>query len=165
MIEIMVDLETMSTKSNAAIISIGAVKFDTRIKSEFYEVVALQSSINVGLSVEARTILWWMEQDDESRNEFHKGVHLSHALYKFSAWVGNGDKNIWGNGASFDNVILRNAYDACGLTTPWKFYEDRCYRTIKNLFPEITCDRIGTHHNALDDARTQALHLIKMRSK
>ena len=72
---------------------------------------------------------------------------------------------LWGNGASFDNAILSTAYELCELETvqPWRFYNDRCYRTVKSLYPEVAMVRTGTYHNALDDAESQALHLLAMK--
>ena len=67
-----------------------------------------------------------------------------------------------GNGADFDLPILAAAYAAVGLSVPWKPYNGRCYRTLKNLAPVVKLARPGTHHNALDDARTQAVHAIKL---
>ena len=66
---------------------------------------------------------------------------------------------VWGNGATFDNVILSNAYKAAGMEQPWKFWDDRCYRTVKGLLPDIKIERLGTHHNAVYDAMSQARHL------
>jgi hypothetical protein len=66
---------------------------------------------------------------------------------------------LWGNGASFDNAILAHAYARCGATPPWKFWNDRCYRTVAAL-TATPRQQGGTHHNALDDARSQAEHLI-----
>lgn len=48
---------------------------------------------------------------------------------------------------------------AAGLEQPWAFWNDRCYRTLKAR-SELKIARTGTHHNALDDAKSQALHLI-----
>jgi inhibitor of KinA sporulation pathway (predicted exonuclease) len=67
---------------------------------------------------------------------------------------------VWGNGADFDNPILAAAYRATGISQGWKPYNGRCYRTIKNLAPQVRLVRTGTHHNALDDARAQAQHLL-----
>jgi hypothetical protein len=69
---------------------------------------------------------------------------------------------VWGNGASFDCVILGNAYRAVGDEPPWKYFNERCYRTAKAMLPAVPFERIGTHHHALDDAASQAQHLIKM---
>jgi hypothetical protein len=87
------------------------------------------------------------------------GIGLGNALIHFAEWM-RGEVNVWGNGAAFGNVILRSAYAACGLLPPWEFWNDRCYRTLKNLRPDIKLERSGTHHNALDDAITQAEHAV-----
>lgn len=84
-------------------------------------------------------------------------------MQAFSDWAPK-DMRPYGNGASFDLSILKAAYDAVGLKAPWKFWDERCYRTIKNDYSQIEPDeRAGTHHNALDDAKFQALHAIKIR--
>lgn len=67
---------------------------------------------------------------------------------------------IWGNGATFDNMILRNAYLATGQRQPWNFRDDVCFRTVKYLFP-LKKEFQGVRHHALDDARNQAKYLIK----
>ena len=159
---VMLDLETMGTSSNAAIIAIGAVKFDKEVTDKFHVIIDLQSSMDAGLEIDGNTVLWWMQQSDDARAHFKKeGVSLTDALMMFYEWFEYGDE-VWGNGAAFDNVILLNAYKAVGLQPPWKFWKDRCYRTLKSLYPEITKNRVGTLHCAVDDAESQARHLIKI---
>jgi exodeoxyribonuclease VIII len=87
---------------------------------------------------------------------------LPKALAEFSAWYNLNAFGlpVWGNGATFDNVILSNAYKAAGLERPWGRFGDRCYRTLKNLHPDVKMHRIGEHHHALADAVTQGLHLV-----
>ena len=161
---IMLDLETMGNGSNSAIIAIGAVKFGNNIIDRFYRVVNLQSSIEAGLEMDASTVLWWMQQSEEAREQFKKpGLPLVSALEDFTKWLGEG-AIVWGNGAAFDNTILANAYRKAGLERPWPFWGDMCYRTIKSMHPEIKMVRRGTHHNAVDDAESQALHLITILS-
>ncbi len=69
---------------------------------------------------------------------------------------------MWGCGSDFDNVVLANAYTMCGLKAPWNFWNNRCYRTIKARYPEVEFERVGVYHRAVDDARSQALHLMKI---
>jgi inhibitor of KinA sporulation pathway (predicted exonuclease) len=64
--------------------------------------------------------------------------------------------SIWGNGANFDNPLLACAYEAVDVKPYYKFWNERCYRTVKNQYPDIKLERTGTYHNALDDARSQA---------
>jgi len=166
-VHVMVDLETMSTEPNAAIVAIGAVAFteEGEIRQKFYVPVSLESSMSVGGHVSASTIEWWMKQSDEARSVFvpENRIHISESLLQFRDWfIHNHGLYLWGNGAAFDNVVLRSAYNACDISAPWEFWNDRCYRTVKAMRPEIEQDRFGTHHNALDDAFTQASHLIKI---
>lgn len=89
------------------------------------------------------------------------------ALAAFADWLASEhgpDVKVWGNGADFDNVILGSAYRRLGKSIPWAFYNSRCYRTVKSLQPGCRIERAGTHHNALDDAKSQALHLMRLLS-
>ena len=168
---IMLDLETMGNGSTAAIIAIGAVKFDDYeildIK-QFYYSITLESSMSLGMAVDASTVCWWLKQKEEARLEAARedGAPLPKALLKFSQWaMGDGSQTpiIWGNGATFDNVILSNAYNLCGLKRPWSYKGDMCYRTMKAMYPQVEAgpDR-GVAHHALDDARYQAEHLLRI---
>jgi exodeoxyribonuclease VIII len=69
---------------------------------------------------------------------------------------------VWGNGADFDNVILGNAYLAVNKPRPWSFWNNRCYRTVRAMAPNIDYVRPVIAHHALHDARAQALHLIEI---
>jgi exodeoxyribonuclease VIII len=156
----------MGTGPNSAIIAVGAVRFDVNgVSDRFYEVVDLQSCLDIGLSFDASTVIWWMGRSEAARDEFkRKGSHICEVLQKFSQWIVNAPNEpiVWGNGAAFDNVLLANAYSAAKHATPWKFWNDRCYRTIKALHPQVSAKRIGTYHNAVNDAETQAVHLISI---
>ena len=174
---IMLDLETMGNESNAAIVAIGACEFllPGRVREhweakpgEFYQKVDLESSVKAGMQIDTSTVLWWMRQSDDARKSTFEGatIPLGDALRQFSIWVtALGDCAVWGNGATFDNVIIRSAFKAVGLPVPWSFRNDKCYRTVVNLLPESrrpVFERSGVAHNALDDAITQVLYLQKV---
>jgi len=166
----MIDLETMGMCPNAAIIAIGAVEFDQHLKmmgAKFYQTIDLQSAVNLGGTIDPSTVIWWMQQNDTARAEFKRpgGLMIS-VLSNFNIFLDSCcDKDsrlLWGNGSDFDNVILASAYRSCNLEVPWKFWNNRCYRTVKALRPDIKIHRSGTYHNALDDAVSQAEHLMRM---
>lgn len=166
---VMLDLETMGTGPNAAIVAIGAVALDLRADTlgpTFYATVDLGSSMQLGGVVDADTVYWWLRQGDEARAAIADGdVHISQALVDLRTWMNTYTDNthlVWGNGADFDNVILASAYRRCGISQPWRTYANRCYRTLKNLHRDITVEREGTHHHALADACHQARHLQAM---
>ena len=160
---IMLDLETMGNSPGSAIIAIGAVRFDsTGIDESFYEIVDLKSSVDAGLSMDPDTVIWWMGQSDQARTQFRVGGQsLIECLESFAKFVGE-DAWMWGNGASFDNAVLANAYRALSMPLPWAYWNDRCYRTMKSLYPSVTMNRTGTYHCAIDDAKSQAEHLIRI---
>lgn len=160
---IMLDLETLGNKPGAVIVAIGAVAFaGGQVEESFYARINAESAVQAGLKLDVSTVLWWMKQGDAARAELNKpGDDLAIALEYFKDFVPK-DALVWGNGSDFDNTILAAAYDACGLLLPWKFWNNRCYRTLKALRPEIKLVNTGTAHNALDDARAQALHLMQM---
>lgn len=161
---VMVDLETMGNSNNAAIISIGACKFDplgSRIGEKFHLVVDMASCVAAGLTLDASTVTWWMQQSEQARKVFatDRKYDLLMALVEFNKWFGKESMPLWGNGATFDNVILRSAYRAVKMDPPWQYWDDRCYRTMKNMAPSVKMEKLGVAHNALDDAVNQAVHL------
>lgn len=165
---VMLDLETMGIGPDAAIVAIGACTFDIadgKIGTTYYNRVNLASSVAHGGVIDADTVTWWLQQGDEARAEVaREGLSIAEALQSFADWMAlhTHSTEVWGNGASFDNVILRGAYARNGTPAPWAWWNDRCYRTIKELNRGVQMERLGTHHNALDDAISQALHLIAM---
>jgi exodeoxyribonuclease VIII len=164
-INVMVDLETMSTRSNAAICSIGAVKWKgTEIIDTFYCTIDLKTCKEAGMHISKDTVKWWSEQNKEALKELTRNnIPLVEALDKFRDWFGTKSLPVWGNGAVFDNTILANAYFITDQEPPWKCWDDRCYRTLKSLFNWIPADaREGVYHNALDDAIFQTKHAIKI---
>lgn len=165
---VMLDIETLGNGSNAVILSIGAVAFDeTGVKeNSFYRVVDAKTCTDVGMVMDVSTVMWWMKQSDAARKAFeHEPSPLRAVLGVFSVWMNDlgTDVCVWGNGATFDNVILSNAYKACDMNRPWSYRNDRCYRTLKAMYPWIKAQQTtGVAHNALDDARYQALHAVKI---
>lgn len=167
MYDVMVDLETLGKGSNAAIVAIGAVEFHSvfGLGREFYTIVDASSSVKAGMVIEADTVKWWMCRSAEARDIFtFEGVSLFNALDTFRCWFPP-RAALWGNGAAFDNVVLANAFELVGVKKPWEYKGDRCYRTLKNLYPDVPAVYEGTHHNALDDAKNQARHAVAMLRK
>jgi exodeoxyribonuclease VIII len=160
----MLDLETLGVQPTSVITEIGAVKFGGgKIIDKFSRRIDIQDCLAHGLSIDGPTIEWWMSQDDKARAHFSEpGGPLSSVLFDFTLWVGSESPEMWGCGPDFDNNILGNAYRVCGLEQPWKFWNNRCYRTVKSLFPHIPIERTGVHHRAVDDAEAQARHLMKI---
>jgi len=165
----MIDLETMGNGPNSAIAAIGAVMFDpvSGLGDRFYALVDLETSVSDGGVMDASTVLWWLRQSDAARGALVAGDGMSilTALTRFGYWlrsVDDRDLKVWGNGADFDNVILAGAFRRSGFKLPWDFRNNRCFRTLRALSPDVPWERTGTAHNALDDAVSQAQHAVKL---
>lgn len=172
---LMIDLETMGNKPDAPVVSIGAVFFDPstgELGQEFYCVVSLKSSVNGGAVPDPDTIIWWLKQSSEARAAIcdeENAVSLVTALSDLNRFIRvNADPKtvqVWGNGATFDNVILRASYDRELVPCAWRFTNDRDVRTIVELGRAIGIDPRndipfeGDAHNALADARHQAKYV------
>ena len=161
--EVMVDLETLGTGPRAPILSIGAVKFNPHsdwVGPSFHVGVDISTGL-FDREVDGGTLMWWLAEDRAAARKAWLDLEkhdLVTALDGFVEWFGGESLPVWGNGATFDNVILTTAFDTIGSVPPWKFWHDRCYRTMKNLV-DIPMTRFGTHHSAVDDAISQAKHL------
>ena len=167
--DVMLDLETMGTSNDAAIVAIGAVEFDVATDTTgevFYRTIDLSSAVAEGGVIDAATVMWWLRQSDQARAALYDRIALPilQGLAEFAAWMSarGKDVKVWGNGVAFDNVILAQAYRRMGLPVPWQHWDDRCYRTVRALYPDIQMQRTGVHHNAGDDAVSQAKHLLQI---
>jgi len=163
--DIMIDLETLATSPNAAVLTIGAVRFDpfnndigNPTCEKLYIRVDLDSCDELGLEVNDDTIAWWSQQSKEAQEEAFSPegrVHVREAfnqLYKF-CW---GAKRIWSHGASFDTVICENIFRKLNKAVPWKFWEVRCTRTLFDIGINPERPPVLKHH-ALEDAWNQTV--------
>lgn len=186
---VVVDLETLGRKPGAVIFEIAAVvvivdsegtallrgnsnSFRARIDAEDAEAC--------GLTCDASTVLWWMKQSHEAREQAWSDelpceqIGLVDALVKFEQWMRAMREDagrfgieftIWGNSPSFDLSILAAAYDVCGMAAPWEYYEERCFRTLRQLHRDVPLTHRGTKHIGIIDAEAEARCLGDMWEK
>jgi DNA polymerase III epsilon subunit-like protein len=154
----MVDIETLGLEVGAAILSIGAVRFDRDgVGDQFYGSISLESCQEARLTIDAETLVWWLDQDQEALEQLTGGQDLHTVLSAFVAWYGDADE-VWANSPSFDCEMLERAGEHVGIEMPWAFQEERDYRTLTSLpgTGEVQVEQDGTEHHALDDAEHQA---------
>jgi hypothetical protein len=164
---LMIDLETLDTEITAAIVSIGAVAFDprgTEPQDEFSLTIDQKSNEFHGRSVSEATMEWWSHQSKEARARTFDGPHteFSTAMRMFTTWINSMHPTctrVWAQDPDFDISILAHACRGLNLMWPFKFWEGRSVRTIKELaYPEGDFPRIamnGAKHDALTDAKVQ----------
>lgn len=173
---LMVDIESMGKKPGAPIVSIGAVFFDPasgQTGPEFYKVISLESAMEWGGVPDASTILFWMKATPEARSEIimDHAIPLDDALLQFKDFIAENAANgkdtvqVWGNGATFDNVLLEDSYARTGISCPWKYWNNRDVRTIVELgkavgyTPRHEIPFEGEPHKAISDARHQVKYV------
>ena len=169
--EVMLDIETLSTSPDAVILTLGAIKWNRRGElkpmssmSKFYRRITLDSCLELGRKVDKDTKKWWDEQDADVRYEAFEHpdrIPLKQALEEFFRWYGS-SRNVWSNGDDFDCVIVGESARACGLDVPWKFWQTRDVRTLYDLGnirkSDLPNDLV---HNALYDCYSQIVGVKK----
>lgn len=170
---VMIDLETLSTKPNACILTFGAMKFDPHndargateekifnSKYSFYRRVDPESCTNLGAHIDEGTVAWWAKQDDKVKHEAfnEQDRHdIKTVLSDFHRWYNSdgGAEAVWSNGSIFDVMIVEDYNNKLARGNPWKFWEIKDTRTIYGLcdaeLPQLKEDA----HHALWDCWKQ----------
>ncbi|EFA1359966.1 3'-5' exoribonuclease domain-containing protein [Escherichia coli] len=167
---LMIDLETMGKNPDAPINALAGKFFDPatgEMGPEFSKTIDLETAGGV---IDRDTIKWWLKQSREAQSDILTDeIPLDDALLQLREFI---DENsgeffvqVWGNGANFDNVILRRSYERQGIPCPWRYTNDRDVRTMVALGLVMDFDARsvitfeGERHNALHDARYQAKYV------
>ena len=172
---VMIDIETLSSHPDAALLSIGAVRCNAdwdfspnQPFREFYVNVSLQSCLDHGLKIEGRTFYWWLAQHPHAQKALADPTpdSLPVALLKLTSWLAWDDHKteeyVWSHGNTFDQPILHFAYKQLGQDIPWHYRKSRDTRTLFWLVDEfmgkVKVKRSEKHH-ALTDAYRQMKHV------
>lgn len=168
---IMLDLETLGTTPYSSVISVGAVEFETdgTLGRTFKQNITPASCREIGLIEDPATHQWWAKQSKEAQEAVARDRKaVSEAAAAFHAWfLRTGAEFVWGNGSTFDVVLWECVCRRLGISPPWKFWNVRDLRTAIHLFDFDVRDmrRVGTHHDALDDAKFQVACLAAALAK
>lgn len=176
---VMVDIETLSTRHDAAIISIGLAKFDE--KQGVYEThgITIRKEDWYG-HIDPATVKWWMEQEKDTREYSFNGTTTAMlAAAEFSDFVKDADE-VWANSPSFDLTILKSWWNNMVDNTrpgyspgkwPVHYRAERDCRTIFTEARRLGIDidhawKMGSSaHNPVDDAANQARAVIEWRKQ
>lgn len=165
-VHLMIDFETLCNTPNSVVLSLGAVLFtkERMIASEHW-IMNPDDQFKAKLDVSFDTIAWWMNQGDEAKKLFNTclstGVPMRSFLDDFERFIKEFASGmqiiVWANGANFDIPIIENLLKRGARKCPWKFWDTRCYRTMKAIHKiEEGKERNGIKHDALQDASFQA---------
>lgn len=167
-----IDLETLSLKPNAHILSIGAVFFCPRTKrlGPDFHIVMDPGAEQVGAHISASTVNWWFNQivcngETAFSKNPHANMDLASALQLLVDWVkanrcGNEELSVYQQG-SLDSVWLESAGDRTGIKMPWKYNRVYCARTLWD-HTGMSWRKEGVEHNALQDAMDVAFRMMEL---
>ena len=180
---VMLSVQSLGVRPGAAIMAFAGVRFDSGGRGEwFYSRVDLRSSLEAGFHIEADALrLWFLNGGSELVNlGAPGGESCFEAFLRFSAWLGRKEPfELWGNGSTFDNDLLRSGFRRMGLRE-WKHSSDRCYKTLADPMGggvlRFNCEELplkdppewyaeAAINNALRDAAGQASHAIEVFKK
>lgn len=184
--DVVIDLETLGKTEHSLVVSAGLVEVDLSAHKLVNSLKVEFDIINQpyrGAVMDVDTVAWWLKQSASARDVFERcikhGTPVPQGLMVISGFIMGADPNdpdapvpnpdvrVWGNGSSFDNVILRAMYSREGLLPPWEYWNDRDLRTMKTVYEMIAGQKFvkrtpDTAHDALEDATAQALDLIDL---
>ena len=161
--DVMLDIETLSTRPWSVILTLGAVKFspwDSDVDQEqgLYLKPNVDEQLAMERHVQDETVAWWGTQPEEVREEAlgtDGRISTNEMLDKLNRFLVGAD-NIWCQGPAFDIVILEDLYRQVERPTPWQFWQIRDSRTLFAVHGDPR--KKGRHgaHNALIDCYYQA---------
>lgn len=160
--DVMLDLESLGTRPDCAILTLGAVKFDPYTVDKFGDSLYFRIDVNeqlaLGREVQEDTLEWWGRQAEDVREEAlgeHDRISLESMYRQLNKFL-VGVNNIWCQGPAFDIVILENIYRQKGWPTPWQFWQIRDSRTLFGVHGDPREKNKAGLHNALEDCVSQA---------
>ena len=164
----MIDLETLSVTPSSVILTLAAVKFNpfntVGVTDKLYHKLDVDEQTSMGREINDDTLAWWARQPLEVYEDAMSDIgriSVKQSLKELTKFlVGVGD--IWCQGPVFDIVILENIFRQNQMHFPWQYWQIRDSRTLFSVLDfdprkEIRARDLKAHHNALDDAITQAL--------
>lgn len=171
---IMVDIETLSTSTDAVILSIGAVFFDieaNKLGPEYFTTLHIQDQLDRGRKISESTLRFWLDQDRAVFKQALKPPSCSDnakVLTQFIQFLTHhcdGDRiKPWGNSNSFDLTLLESLFAWYGLKEPWRFSDTLDLRTFKTFVGGGKKIEVPANvkHDALIDARYQAQYVLEI---
>lgn len=176
---IMLDIETLGKRNTPVVLAIGAVQFDIEtgeIGETFEVIIDQETCLEYGFTTDADTIDWWSKQSPEARRILDEDTpkeDIGTALKLFADFynkcVESVDKDycyVWGNGVTFDNVIMEMAYHRMGIKKPWPYFADCDCRTLtmvtKGVVDRKSFKFVGVEHDAVDDCKHQVKWISAM---
>lgn len=160
---LMIDIETMDSGPEAAVIAIGARIFTLDGPSKGFETfIDTTKAAQIG-TMSTETMAWWGKQPSYDQ-AFSGKLEPADAFHRFAEFCKEQKAEyVWANSPSFDCVIMRHLAKQVALKFPFHYRAERDCRTLFALgrAMEVDCKDLWGNpdrraHLPLDDATTQA---------
>jgi len=177
-VHVMIDIETLGTRPDAVVLSVGAVAFRPFAttgefvlveKAEFHRFLDIDEQVRDGRTIDVDTIKFWLHnkgtlvsillEEQNSQFDMLSGLRQFLEVYK--------PKRLWARGPQFDQVILENMISANNLPPLWEYWRWMDMRTLVRISDAVICEDDASairqmtgprvKHDALDDAKNQAI--------
>ena len=155
-IHLMIDIESLSTRPGAVILSAALVRFSDEAHTSVNFSIPEQRAL--GLEHDESTMDWWRQQPGMAWEAATTNpIPIVPALLHISTWIAwaaaGDDFLIWCHGATFDCPLLDELYRRAGVPCPWKFWQVRDTRTLYDLAAiDVKAYAVPPPHVALNDA-------------
>jgi hypothetical protein len=164
----MIDIETLGTKPNAVILSVGVIKFDPFTSNKPFNgkhwKIDVDAQTEIDREVNEDTLAWWSKQDPEIQEEAFGETgrtNVTSFMKELNAWL-TGCDSIWCQGPQFDMVILEDFFDSFNYHKNWFYWQVSDCRTLFKMMPQDPRKGLQQNlHNALEDSRWQAICVQK----
>lgn len=164
---VMIDMETLSTEPDAAIVEISLAQFNPRSGKIFKELKVkfdIDDVLKSGYDVSKSTLIdFWLNQPEEVRKDVlidnNNRRSLLNGWSEVCHFIESIDNPfVWGKGPTFD--IAKAAYaikQEVSTTLPWKYYNERCVRSILAIDPKLAKSVVfeGAKHESMNDVKHQ----------
>lgn len=165
----MIDLETLSIRPNAVVLSISALGFNPFVQYENYTDcpnlhMLLDIDSQKDREIDPFTVEWWNRQDKNIIDKIFSSenrITVPEALEKLTKFTW-GCKRIWAQGTDMDISVLKNLYEWNGQSVPWYYGTFRDCRTVLDL---AVTEESKTTHDSSEDIIRQTKKLQEALSK
>lgn len=155
---IIIDIETLGRRNDAAITQVGIIPTDENFNALDQYLVQVDPNAwpTCDRTFTGETLLWWIQQKNTPVSKFPTQIansykdlveKLNYVFRKYNTK----DSIVWTKG-SMDLFCIKDLYEYFDMDIPWKFWQPRDIRTTKEIIKDWkVCDNNNTH-NALGDA-------------
>lgn len=161
----MIDIETLSLRNDAVVLSVAAVPFDEHehLSAENSLIISLHigEQLCAGRWIDSETVRWWMTQPAHIRRTSMMGdIEFQEFASQFQQFLAcETIDRFWCKGPEFDAAVLRSLYRSFESELP---ISHKHWRDVRTICEGVECPEFaGDAHDPYGDCVSQILHVQK----